>query len=125
VFKRGKPQENFDRRVLGMSGGRYRLALSMAIRRFSPFASTAKPKVVRTRGALDVAARYFVYKLYDATRRDRIQWVPLKGIDESQATIERAVQLGWAVLQGRLSVSLRHSEASLTEEGRRLARMGR
>ena len=99
--------------------------MSMAIRRFSPFASTAKPKVVRTRGALDVAARYFVYKLYDATRRDRIQWVPLKGIDESQATIERAVQLGWAVLQGRLSASLQHSEASLTEEGRRLARMGR
>jgi hypothetical protein len=97
----------------------------MASKPFSPFASTAKPKPVKTRNARDVAARYFVYKLYDATRRDQMQWVPLKGIDESQATIERAVQLGWAVLQRRPSVSLRQSEASLTEEGRRLARMGR
>ena len=97
----------------------------MAIRRFSPFASTAKPKVVRTRGALDVAAKYFVYKLYDATRRDRVQWIPLKGIDETQATIERAVQRGWAVLQHRTGASLRQSEAMLTDEGRRLARMGR
>ena len=125
MFKRGKPQENFDRRVLGMSGGRYRLALSMAIRRFSPFASTAKPKVVRTCGALDVAARYFVYKLYDATRRDRIQWVPLKGIDESQAPIERAVERGWAVLWRRPAAGPRQREAALTEQGRRLARMGR
>jgi hypothetical protein len=97
----------------------------MAIRRFSPVASTAKPKVVRTRDALDVAARYFVYKLYDATRRDPIQWVPLKEIDESQATIERAVQRGWAILQRRPSASLRQSEAALTEEGRRVARASR
>ena len=97
----------------------------MAVRRFSPFASTAKPKVVKTRDALDVAARYFVYKLYDATRRDQMQWVPLKGIDESQATIGRAVGLGWAVLQRRPGASLRQCEAALTDEGRRLARMGR
>ena len=57
---------------------------SMAIRRFSPFASGAKPKGIKTRDALDVAARYFVYKLHDATRRDRIRWVPLKGLDETQ-----------------------------------------
>jgi len=42
----------------------------MASKTFNPFASTAKPKVVRTRDALDVAARYFVYKLYDVTRQD-------------------------------------------------------
>jgi hypothetical protein len=69
----------------------------MANKRFSPFSSTAKPKPVKTRDALDVAARYFVYKLYDATRRDQMQWVPLKGIGESQATIERAAELGWAI----------------------------
>ena len=97
----------------------------MANKHFSPFAPAGKPKVVKTRDALDVAARYFVYKLYDATRRDRTQWVPLKGIDESQATIERAVGLGWAVLQRRQGASLRQCEAALTEEGRRLARMGR
>jgi hypothetical protein len=95
---------------------------SMAIRRFSPFASTAKPKGIKTRDALDVAARYFVYKLYDATRRDRIKWVPLSGIDESQATIERAVERGWAILQRQPGGSPRQSEAALTDEGRRLAR---
>ena len=97
----------------------------MANKRFSPFASAGKPKVVKTRDAQDVAARYYVYKLNDATRRDRTQWVPLKGIDESQATIERAVGLGWAVLQRRQGASLRQCEAAVTEEGRRLARMGR
>jgi hypothetical protein len=38
----------------------------------------------------------------------------VKGIDESQATIERAVELGWAVLQRRTGASLRQSEAALT-----------
>jgi hypothetical protein len=97
----------------------------MASKNFSAFVSKAKPNVARTRDALDVAARYFVYKLYDATRRDRTQWVQVKGIDESQATIERAVELGWVVLQRRTGANLRQSEAALTEEGRRLARIGR
>jgi hypothetical protein len=82
-------------------------------------------KVIKTLDAIDVAAKYFVYKLYDTTRRDETQWVPLKEIDESQATVERAVELGWAVLQRQTGASLRQSEAALTEEGRRLARMGR
>jgi hypothetical protein len=35
----------------------------MASKTFDPFASTTKPKAVRTRDALDVAARYFVYRV--------------------------------------------------------------
>jgi hypothetical protein len=97
----------------------------MPSKTFNVFASAAKPKAVRTRDALDVAAKYFVFKLYDATRRDRIQWVPLKGINESQATIERAMERSWAVVQRRPGAGLRQSEAALTEEGRRLARTGR
>jgi hypothetical protein len=62
----------------------------MASKTFNPFAANVKPKVVRTRDALDVAARYFVYKLYDATRLDQNPWVPLEEIDETQATIARA-----------------------------------
>jgi hypothetical protein len=84
-----------------------------------------RSKAVKAGEGIDVAARYFVYKLYDATRRDETHWVPLKEIDESQETVERAVELGWAVLQRRPSASLRQSVAALTEEGRRLARMGR
>ena len=119
MFKRGKSEENFDRK------GSTSANIEMANKRFSPFSPTGKPKLVKTRDALDVAARYFIYKLNDVTRRDRTQWVPLKGIDESQVTIGRAVELGWAVLQRRPGASLRQCEAALTDEGRRLARMGR
>ena len=80
----------------------------MAVRRFSPFASTAKPKVVKTRDALDVAARYFVYKLYTTPRVEIGPNGPLKGIDESQVTIGRAVVLGWAVLQRRRDSNCRY-----------------
>jgi len=73
----------------------------MASKTFNPFAASAKPEVVRTRVALDVAARYFAYKLYDGTRLDQTQWVPLEGIDETRATIARAVDVGWAVVRPR------------------------
>jgi hypothetical protein len=97
----------------------------MANRTFNIPRSKAPSKVTKVLDAIDVAAKYFTYKLYDATRRDRIQWVPLRGIDESQAAIERAVERGWAVLQRQPGASLRQSEAALTEEGRRLARAAR
>jgi hypothetical protein len=94
----------------------------MVSKTFNVFASTAPPKA--TRDALDVAARYFVYKLYDATRREPMQWVALKGIDEASATIARAVERGWVVLQ-ELSRKPLDRKAALTDEGRRLARKGR
>jgi hypothetical protein len=94
----------------------------MVSKTFNVFASKAPPKA--TRDALDVAARYFVYKLYDATRREPMQWVALKGIDEASATIARAVERGWVVLQ-ELSRKPLDRKAALTDEGRRLARKGR
>jgi hypothetical protein len=94
----------------------------MVSRTFNIFAPKAPPKA--TRDALDVAARYFVYKLYDATRREPMQWVALKGIDEASATIARAVERGWVVLQ-QLSRKPLERKAALTDEGRRLARKGR
>ena len=97
----------------------------MANRIFNIPRSKDASKVSKILDAIDIAAKYFVYKLYDATRRDGTPWVPLQGIDESQATIERAVKRGWAVLQRPPGAGLRQSETALTEEGRRLARMGR
>jgi hypothetical protein len=97
----------------------------MASKTFNPFAASAKPKVARTRDALYVAARYFAYKLYDARRLNQTQWVPLEGIGETKATITRAVDLGWVVLRPRTVNAPRKSEAALTDEGRRLARIGR
>ncbi len=95
----------------------------MVSKRFNIFASKAPPKA--TRDALDVGARYFLYKLYDATRREPMQWVSLKGIDESPATISRAMERGWVVLQRRRGSKRQKREAALTAEGRRLARKGR
>jgi hypothetical protein len=94
----------------------------MVSKTFNVFTSKGPPKA--TRDALDVAARYFVYKLYDATRREPMQWVALKGIDEASATIARAVERGWVVLQ-ELSRKPLDRKATLTDEGRRLARKRR
>jgi hypothetical protein len=95
----------------------------MVSKTFNIFASKSQPRA--TRNALDVAARYFIYKLYDATRREPMQWVSLKGIDEAPATIARAVELGWVVLLPRAGSKPLKSEAALTDEGRRLARKAR
>jgi hypothetical protein len=84
--------------------------------------SKRKPKVVRTLGAIDVAARYFVYKLYEATGRQPMHWATLHRLGESTATISWAVQRGWVVLQGSKPLE---RKAALTDEGRRLARRGR
>ena len=81
---------------------------------------TRKP----TSDATDIAARYFVYKLYEATDGQPMQWGRLSGMDELQATVARAVERGWVILQG-VSGKLRERKAALTDEGRRLARRGR
>jgi hypothetical protein len=95
----------------------------MVSKTFNIFASKAQPRA--TRDALDVAARYFIYKLYDATRREPMQWASLQGIDEAPATIARAVELGWVVLLPRAGGKLLKREAALTDEGRRIARKGK
>ena len=93
----------------------------------TPFnAPTAKgtPKVIKIRDGTDVAARYFVYKVYDATGGQPMQWQVLHGMGKSAATISRAVERGWIVLLGVGGKPLER-KAALTDEGRRLARRGR
>jgi hypothetical protein len=85
---------------------------------------TTKSKVAKTGDGTDVAARYFVYKLYEATRGQPMQWQVLRGMGESAATISRAVERGWVVLQEVRGKPLEHN-AALTSDGRRLARKGR
>jgi hypothetical protein len=80
--------------------------------------------VIKTLDAIDVAAKYFVYKLYEATGRQPMQWATLLGLGESRTTIARAVEREWVILQGVRSKPL-DRKASLTDEGRRLARKGR
>jgi hypothetical protein len=71
--------------------------------------------------ALDIAARYFVYKLFDATEGQRMQWQVLYGMGESAASVARAVERGWVVLQETTGRPLER-RAALTDEGRRLGR---
>jgi hypothetical protein len=96
----------------------------MAIGTFNILSTKGQSKLVKTRDGTDVAARYFVYKIYDATGGQPMQWQVLHGMGESAATISRAVERGWVVLQG-VGVKPLDRKAALTDEGRRLARRGR
>jgi hypothetical protein len=84
----------------------------------------AKSNSFKTIDAIGVAAKYFVYKLYEATDGQPMRSAPLRGMGELRATVERAVERGWVVLEGT-SGTLMERKAALTDEGRRLARRGR
>jgi hypothetical protein len=112
-------------------GRQHRLSSTrMASRTFNIPSSKATSKVSKIRDGTGVAARYFVYKLYEATDRQPLQWAALHGMGESAATVARAVERGWVILQprsGTQGVGGKPSErkAALTDEGRRLALKGR
>ena len=78
-------------------------------------------KATKTSDGIEVAARYFVYKLYEATDGQPMQWQVLLRMGESAATISRAVERGWVILQDLKGKPL-DRKASLTDDGRRLAR---
>jgi hypothetical protein len=78
--------------------------------------ATTKP--TKTKDVIDVAARYFVYNLYDATDGRPNEWWPLRGMGERPEVVARAVEQGWVIVQGKTS-------GVLTDDGRRLARRGR
>jgi len=82
-----------------------------------------KSKPPRTAEALDVAARYFLYKLYDATNRQPGAWQMLgKMIGESRETIARAVERGWVVVRDEAVGKVKVRSGMLTDEGRQVAR---
>ena len=56
------------------------------------FSPTTKSKPRRTGEAVDVAARYFVYELYDATSGQAGAWKVLREKGQVQATVARAVE---------------------------------
>ena len=91
---------------------------------------TAKSKSSRTSEGLDVAARYLVYKLYDASTGTPTasSWQPVRALGELAATVGRAVERGWVVTRdegkGKAKAKAKDLWASLTEEGRAMARKG-
>jgi hypothetical protein len=86
------------------------------------FIPTTKTKPRRTGEAVDVAARYFVYELYDATSGHVGAWKALRDNGEVQATVARAVERGWAIVRDDGKGRTKVRSASLTDEGRRMAR---
>jgi hypothetical protein len=71
----------------------------MDIGTFNIPTTKAQSKFIKTRDGIDVGARYFVYKLYEATDGQWMQWRVLHGMGESAATISWAVERGWVILQ--------------------------
>ena len=110
--------------MLGDSGPARPMELSsktMPIGTFNIRTNKGQSKVAKAGDGADVAARYFVYKLYEAISGQPMQWQVLHGMGESAAAISRAVERGWVVLQEVRGKPL-ELKAALTDEGRRLAR---
>jgi hypothetical protein len=82
------------------------------------------PKAAKTVDPTEIAARDFVYSLLDAAAEQPMPWGTLKRMYESRTAIARAVERGWVILWGTSGEPL-ELKASLTNEGRRLARRGR
>jgi hypothetical protein len=90
-----------------------------------------KSKSTKTSEALDVAARYLLYKRYDASRGTTTasSWQSVRSLGEPAATVGRAVERGWVVIRddgNKRKAKARAKElwAALTEEGRAVARKG-
>jgi hypothetical protein len=84
----------------------------------------ARKVTAKTADALDIAARYLVYKLYVPGQGITESWHPLSTLGEAAATVGRAVQLGWVILQDVGQGRTRERYAALTDEGRQVARKG-
>jgi hypothetical protein len=82
------------------------------------------PKAAKTLDPTEIAARDFVYGLLDAAPGHPMRWGTLKRMYESRPAIARAVERGWVILWGTSGEPL-ELKASLTDEGRRLARRGK
>lgn len=71
---------------------------------------------------VDVAARYFVYKLYDAAGGKAAPWQPVNGFQEAAAVVSRAVERGWVLVRDEGMGRAKRATAMLTEAGRLMAR---
>ena len=80
-------------------------------------------KSFKTADALDIAARYFVYKLYEATSGRPMERQLLRSMGERLEAVLRSVERGWITLHP--GPKPRDRTAALTDDGRRVARKGR
>jgi hypothetical protein len=81
-----------------------------------------KKATAKTADAVDVAARYLVYKLYVPGRAMTESWHPLSTLGEAAATVARAAERGWVTLRDEGQGRTREHYATLTDTGRQVAR---
>jgi hypothetical protein len=89
-------------------------------------------KPAKTSEAPDVAARYLLYKLYDASKgtSPAPSWQSVRSLGEPAALYRSAYRRGWVVLRdddsdtGKARAKTKDLWAALTEEGRAVARKG-
>lgn len=94
---RGEPCSRRDRDTLSRFSAKCRpmpvapavSSRHMTLRTYITPKASAK-KTVKTKGAVDVAARYLVYKLYEATDGRPKGWCPLRGLGEHLEVVARA-----------------------------------
>ena len=82
-------------------------------------------KPLRTAEAVDIAARHLVYKLFERTDGVQDAWHILSEIGEKQAAVARAIERGWVITREAGLGKKKLMSASLTSEGRLVARRGR
>jgi hypothetical protein len=82
--------------------------------------SNSKPPVLGS--AVDIAARYLVYKLYSATDGRPGAWHALEELREKRATADRAVERGWVDVREDQDSGVKLRRAALTDAGRLVAR---
>ena len=76
----------------------------------------------KTSEAIDITARFFVYKLFDATGGNMALWHPVRMLREPAETVSRAAERGWVVVRDEGDGRAKQQSAALTEVGRLLAR---
>ena len=103
-----------------------RVSLTRMSYRPFPIVPGKKKSSLKTSEPVDIAARYFVYKLFDATNGQLGAWGVLSDIGEAKATVAKAVERGWIVVRQDAVNGRRKAlqSASLTDEGRLVARKG-
>lgn len=85
---------------------------------------TAKKATSRVADPLDIAARYFTYKLYVPDNALVESWHLISTLGETAATVGRAVERGWVTLREVGQGRTRERYAALTDKGRQVARKG-
>ena len=61
--------------------------------------ASAGPKARKAADTEDIAGRYLVYKLYDATRDQSGTWQELPSLGEFKAIVDRTVERGWVTVR--------------------------